>query len=222
MESHSLAVTRTARFVTLGPTRGALQEVWFVLHGYGQRASVFARAFEPIRAPHRLIVAPEALSRFYLPGHQRVGASWMTKEDRENEITDYVAYLDAVRDHLLGGREGVRTVLLGFSQGGTTASRWAALGATAPDRLILWGGEIAHDLDLDAHRERLSRLGLTFVIGSDDEYITPERLVAQETRLIEHSIPYRLVPYAGGHQIETDVLHALAANVGPPAAPAAP
>ena len=215
MPEHPIPVTRSARYYTLDPT-GEVREVWFVLHGYGQRAADFLESFEAIQNDHRLIVAPEALSRFYLKDHKQVGASWMTREDREAEISDYVAYLDAVYDRVVSGldRNRVRVVVLGFSQGGTTASRWAVLGQSAIDRLILWAGDVAHDLDLDAHHAALSRLGLTFVVGSEDTYITPERLVAQETLLIEHSIPYRLIPFSGGHHLKTNVLQSLAEGIG--------
>src|SRR6476469_3720019 len=100
--SHSTVVPRTARYYTLGPTHGFPRELWFVCHGYGQLASRFLRQFAPLDDGTRLIVAPEALSRYYLDPvaerrHQReprVGASWMTREDRFAEIVDYVSYLD--------------------------------------------------------------------------------------------------------------------------------
>ncbi|MEZ4763957.1 MAG: hypothetical protein R3C26_12480 [Calditrichia bacterium] len=35
------------------------------------------------------------MSRFYLQStNGRIGATWMTREDRENEIADYLAYLN--------------------------------------------------------------------------------------------------------------------------------
>src|SRR5258705_7905505 len=91
-----MTVSRMARYFTIGrPDR----EVWFVLHGYGQLAARFLSRFEPLDDGGRLIVAPEALSRFYLTedsAERRVGASWMTREDRLTEIEDYVQYLEAV------------------------------------------------------------------------------------------------------------------------------
>ena len=100
-----------------------------VLHGYRQLARRFLRRFEPVAGDHRRIVAPEGLSRFYAdPGRGRhgpasaVGASWMTREDRENEIRDYVAYLDQLWQHLRTDSPGrTRLVVLGFSQGVATA-----------------------------------------------------------------------------------------------------
>ena len=81
MQEHHFSTPRTARYYTLDPAE-AVREVWFVLHGYGQLAGAFLRHFERLQDGARLFIAPEALSRYYLPGHQRVGASWMTREDR--------------------------------------------------------------------------------------------------------------------------------------------
>src|SRR5207237_799567 len=64
------------------------------------------------------VVAPEGRPRFYLtesPTERRVGASWMTREDRLHEIDDYVRYLDAV--HVDLKLPNTRITALGFSQG---------------------------------------------------------------------------------------------------------
>jgi len=96
---HHLPVSRTARYFTIGEPDASLTELWFVCHGYGQLAGRFVRHFESIDAPHRMIVAPEALSRFYVEvagkthADTHVGASWMTREDRLSDIEDYVEYL---------------------------------------------------------------------------------------------------------------------------------
>lgn len=213
MQEHYVAARRTARYYTLDPAEEA-REVWFALHGYGQLAAYFLPPFEALQNGHRLVVAPEALSRFYLPGHQRVGASWMTKEDRLTEIDDYLAYLDALYDRVFEtlDRRRVRVHVLGFSQGAATASRWATLGRVEADRLILWAGELAHDLDLKAHAAALRRLNLTLVVGTEDEWITPKRLAEQEAILIEHSIPYRLRPFKGDHRLDVETLKLLANN----------
>src|SRR5262245_60478000 len=98
LREHELTVRRTARYYTMGGEGGALRDVWMVCHGYGQVAARFARHFNGIATPERLLILPEALSRFYIDVAARevVGASWMTREHRQAEIADYVAYLDAV------------------------------------------------------------------------------------------------------------------------------
>ncbi len=87
-----------------------------------------------------LVVAPEAMNRFYLvtptsaPARDRpVGATWMTREDRDSEIADYVEYLDALFDEVASdaANGGARVNVIGFSQGAATATRWVAHGRCA-------------------------------------------------------------------------------------------
>src|SRR5881396_3950063 len=99
MHEHHLSVSRTARYFTLGERSAAVEEVWFACHGYGQLGARFLEKLRVLDDGTRYLVAPEGLSRFYLsesPTERRVGASWMTREDRLAEIEDYVRYLDAV------------------------------------------------------------------------------------------------------------------------------
>lgn len=206
MSEHHLSVPRTARYETLG-NEAAPAEIWFVLHGYGQLAARFIRQFAALDEGTRLIVAPEALSRFYLEGGgtEKIGASWMTREDRLTEIADYVRYLDAVYG-AVGAETSQRVVVLGFSQGTATAARWLAMGTARADRLILWGGEVPPDLDLAAARPRWGETALTLVVGSADQYITPKVLARDEERLRAHDIRYRVERFEGGHEIPADVL----------------
>lgn len=214
MQEYRITVSRMARYFTTGrPDR----EVWFVLHGYGQLAERFLRHFESLDDGTRLIVAPEGLSRFYLtesPSERRVGASWMTREDRLTEIEDYVRYLDAVYADVLSlvDRSVVKVRVLGFSQGATTACRWVTMGAARVEHLIVWGGEVPPDLDLTREPAvgRLRALRLSLVYGSRDEFFTPKVVAATEGRLHEHGIPHELVPFVGGHEIDASVLNQLA------------
>jgi predicted esterase len=214
LTEHHLAVPRTARYYTLGQPGAATREVWFVLHGYGQLAGRFLRHFTALDDGSRLVVAPEALSRFYLaaPGepHDKVGAAWMTREDRLTDIGDYVRYLDLTAAAIARGlRRAVPMIALGFSQGTATVARWAALGATVIDRLILWGGEVPPDLDLSAAALRWQRLRLVLVAGERDEYITEKVLARDIARLDEHQIAHEVVRHSGGHEIVESVLQEL-------------
>jgi len=219
LQEHHLSVTRTARYFTLGTIGPGEGEVWFVLHGYGQLAGRFLRHFEPLAQAGALVVAPEGLSRFYVddvppPPERKVGASWMTREDRLGEIEDYVRYLDAVYEEVFRGvkRPAVRVTVLAFSQGTATACRWLARGVARADRLILWGGDVPPDLDLAGARSRLAPLALTLVVGRRDEYITAKLLARETARLTAHGIPFRIVQFDGGHEIEPQVLLELAAR----------
>jgi predicted esterase len=211
MQEHHFSTSRSARYFTLGSPEHAA-ELWLVCHGYGQLASRFLERFRPLETERRCIVAPEGLSRFYLtesPAERRVGASWMTREDRLHEIDDYVRYLDALYAQIVP--RGARVTALGFSQGTATVCRWTALGSARVDHLIVWGGEVPPDLDLADARvgERLRASGLTLVFGSGDQFFTPKIIAATEARLREHKIPYELVPFEGGHEIDDATLRGL-------------
>jgi len=202
IQEHLFSTPRSARYFTLGSLEDSA-DIWFVCHGYGQLAARFLERFRPIEAKSRCIVAPEGLSRFYLPEsatERRVGASWMTREDRLHEIDDYVRYLDALYRHIAHG--AARVTALGFSQGTATVSRWAALGSSRIDRLILWGGEVPPDLDL----QRLRVSSLTLVYGTRDQFFTPKVVAANEARLREHKIGYDLVSFDGGHEMSEATL----------------
>jgi predicted esterase len=220
---HHITVERSARYETLGPRDGSAQEIWFVLHGYGQLAKDFIRLFANIDDGTRQVVAPEALNRFYLVGpdaapaaERPVGATWMTKEDRLSEINDYVSYLDAVAARELQPYRGTapRVIVLGFSQGAATAARWILGGEIRPAHTILWGGFLPPDVDPSA--DALRATSVQIVLGSRDRFLSAERLAEEERRLREHEFGYRLIRYEGGHGIGSitlrEVAHALRAD----------
>ena len=212
MQTRRVNTTRRARVQTLGDLDSA-RDVWIVLHGFGQLASDFLAPFAPIATDGRAIIAPEALNRFYREkagetthAARPVGATWMTREDREAEIADYVDYLDEVARQLAPGRS---VTALGFSQGVATLMRWIAFGTTPVSRVIVWAGEIPKELDLLAQRARFPRQGLDLVIGSVDEYATWADVGDQRRRVEDAGLPSRLHIFDGGHRIDRGTLLAL-------------
>jgi predicted esterase len=212
--SHHLRVPRTARYLTLGDIESA-EEVWFLLHGYGMLAESFLRWFEPVVRPGRLLVAPEALSRSYFEenGARRVGASWMTKEDRDTEIEDYVRYLELLAERVLAGIAArPRVEVHGFSQGTATACRWVAFGHRRVDRLILWGGGVPPDLPLDRFGPVLSQAGLEIAIGTRDTFISEAEVDREQARLAAAGLTPLVHRFDGGHRVDAATLRTLTAE----------
>lgn len=212
MTEHHISVRRTARFYTLGTPGTHIKEIWFVCHGYGQLAKYFIRHFDILDDGSRLIVAPEGLSRAYLENMSgRVGASWMTKEDRENEIADYIAYLNQVYDEILQQVGATpKITLLGFSQGTATICRWFDNGHIRADKLILWAGLLPPDFDLASHRQTFQQTDLLVVLGTKDEYATPKNTAPQRQALAQHRIPYQFHSFNGGHHLDSEILEKIA------------
>ena len=222
-EERHLTVPRSARYAVLGSTDGELSEVWFVCHGHGQLARRFLSRFLPLERPDRLFVAPEALSRYYLSPPRGgphapdapVGASWMTYEDRDAEIEDYVSYLDLLHDQIFArvDRAAVRLWVLGFSQGVATVARWVARGKVEPDRVVFYAGVLPSELNARS-AARLARISpLTIVLGTDDEFARPDLIAQQEARLRELGVAHETIRFDGGHEITPQVLGRLAGSV---------
>jgi predicted esterase len=212
----SIRVTRTARYFVSGDPSPDTRELWFVLHGYGQLAEPFVRAFAPISADHRVFVAPEGLSRFYLdePAKRHtespMGASWMTREDRENEIADYVAYLDDVAAKVGRVAPNAAITVLGFSQGVATACRWLALGKARAARMILWGGSVPPDLPKDRGAQLFHEASVTIVAGRKDMIVPVKFMQKERATLAEGGVTSEFMEHDGGHSLNSEALVRLA------------
>jgi predicted esterase len=216
-ETRQLVVPRTARYLTVGNTAGRLEDVWFLCHGYGQLASDLLAQALVLVSEARLLVAPEALSRFYHEDHKRVGASWMTREDRLAEMEDYVRYLDLLYRDVFAvvDRSRVEVRVLGFSQGVATAARWVARDQAKVDQLVLWGSAIPPELDDEASLSKLRALELTLVSGTRDRFLGEEEWAEQRARLERHAVAFERRTFAGGHRLDDDTLRAIAARRAP-------
>jgi len=178
MEAHKITVPRTAHYYTIGTPSKAIRQLWIVAHGYGQLAKKFIYKFEEFDDGKTLVVAPDALSRFYFKGFSgSPGSSWMTREDRLDEIADYVGYLQTIYDLFVPQlSDSVQINFLGFSQGCATICRWMMAKFPRFDHLVLWAGLLPEDLDYRPHLDYVQAKKPLFVYGVNDEFITPERI----------------------------------------------
>jgi len=199
---HNIVVDKTATYYTLGDINKATT-IWFVLHGYGYLAEYFIKKFEPIVNEHVCVVAPEGLSKFYLNGVEgRVGATWMTKIDRENEIKDYINYLNQLYGVIRNNRSDLKINVLGFSQGGATACRWISDGKINVDNFILWASVFPDDMNFNT----ITDVNTFFLYGDNDEWVTDERVSKQKEVFKLANIDIDPIIFQGNHDIPKEVL----------------
>lgn len=214
-ESHHIRVIKRARYYTLGE-RSSVRDLWIVCHGYGQLAGRFINSFATIAAPGRLIVAPEGLHRFYIDpppmpaAERRVGATWMTREDRESDIADYIDYLDALTAELLAQHPEARVRALGFSQGSATVLRWAVRATRTPQHIILWAGEVPADVDWAMGARKLRGTRIDAVRGDRDDLTARENFENNLRRLADAGLSYTLHEFSGRHHLDDTLLAQLA------------
>lgn len=205
MLARKITVPKTARYFLSAEPDARVNEVVFVCHGYAQLANEFLEEFASLQSEHRLFVAPEGLHRFYHKGgSDKVVASWMTKEDRLDDIADYVQWLDqAAADVLMQCPPDVKITVLGFSQGAATVSRWAAFGMTDIDHLILWCGFFPPDLPAGI---KVKCKALTVVTATDDRFINAATEEKNLTALASIFATYKHVRFEGGHELHAGTL----------------
>ena len=194
-----------ARYHKLGEVQDS-GTVWVVLHGYGQLSGYFIQKFEVLHELGHCIIAPEALSRFYLSGfHGRVGATWMTREDRENDIENYLKYLNTVFDHEIKNKN-VNLNILGFSQGAATASRWVTQSKISFKKLVLWAGIFPPDMDIMQSKTRLEDKQVFLTYGTLDKFITHEKLQEQKDITTLLGVKPSVITFKGEHEIDSATL----------------
>lgn len=218
MEEKKTRFDFEARYFTAGTLDAATRQVWVVIHGYGQLAQYFLKKFNLIAEQGVFVIAPEGLSRFYLSeltnagrADNRVGATWMTRENRLMDIDNYIRYLDAVISKELGGSNAPVT-LLGFSQGCATACRWATHGRLRFDRLILWAGLFPPDMDFVKGHNVLEGKKTYMVVGDQDPYLNAERMKEFDALSEKLDITPKKVVFEGKHELNETVLMRFATN----------
>lgn len=206
-ENH-IQVTRTQRFFAAGELH-AEGRLIMALHGYGQHPHFFLQKLTVLAGNRSLVVAPEGLHRFYTQGMSgRVGASWMTKDDRLNDIADQYTFINQllIQPHWIFAER----ILLGFSQGAAAAVRFFCADEQQRfNRLVLWAGSFPPDLPLPENAERLNLVGIDVVIGTDDEFIKQNDVDDLVQRFEAANVRYRLHTFDGKHDLHEATLRSL-------------
>ena len=165
--SHSFKASKTYRFFCI-PSENSSKNLLVALHGYGQLAAFFIKKFNAC-SNNYTILAPEGPHRFYKNGYSgRVGASWMTKEARVDDIKDNINWLTEWLTSHLKENKYDKIILLGFSQGGATAARWYYNNPNLFDQLILWASVFPPDISKPKIKLPNNNL---YVVGKNDEFI---------------------------------------------------
>ena len=203
-----------ARYYKLGTISAETKKVWFVIHGYSQLAQYFIKKFNILEDPKTCIIAPEGLSRFYLEditsrsqsGNNKVGATWMTKENRLMDIQNYITYLNKIYTQEIPVNFAGEITLFGFSQGAATVSRWALDGRVDFKRLILWAGIFPPDMDFHKGSDLFKSKEIIEVFGKQDPYLTDDRL-KEMTKVNERlGLTPKIIAFEGGHEINSEIL----------------
>jgi len=201
-----IEVVKTARFFCTSEEFHLAEDVWVVLHGYGQLASRFLSRFEELGTQKRIFIAPEGFHRFYTDdNHSKVGASWMSRESRETDIEDNLRFLDQIIGELMLPLTA-KIHLLGFSQGAATAVRWFCASKLGFTSLTLWAGSFPPDVSLSFYSEKFRSLKVLLVAGENDR-IVPQQAMREVLRQLEkEGVAANMFEHKGVHEVRSSDL----------------
>jgi len=211
VQHHNTTIQKTAYYSTLGEANVTVKYLWIVCHGYGQLASQIIHKFSDIATEEHLFIAPEGLSRFYWnEAKGQVGSSWMTKQDRLHEVKDYCNYLQGLLDRYLPlCHKNTKVMAFGFSQGVATVWRWMIRNKPQLHALIMWAGMTPEDLNFLEDSEYLSTISIFSVHGTQDQYLTEDRVNFQLRLEKEQQLNIEHFTFEGKHLIDRTTLYKL-------------
>ncbi len=201
LQEERISVERSQRVYKLN---NEADENLIVFHGHGQLAKFFIKKFEFLNNNFN-IIAPEGMHRYYLDGYSgRVGATWMTKEDRLTDIDEQIAFLNKVLEK--NNLNPEKTRLIAFSQGIATCARWIAAEKHLFKQLVFWAGNFPPEIELEQDSNYWENLDLHYVFGNQDEFFSETRVKALFESLDAKG--FRMKTHIGDfkHEIEEEML----------------
>ena len=145
---HNISFEFTSSYITYNKLTNKTENIWIVFHGYGQLSKYFIRRFDVLEGDKNYIIAPQGLSKFYVDeDFKNVGASWLTKEDKESDLLNQQKYLIKLMDELKSKIDfsKIKINLFGFSQGVSAFTRLLINYNMKIDNIIIWAGWVPNE-----------------------------------------------------------------------------
>lgn len=201
-------LTLTAPYHTYGNLTTSTKTIIVAFHGYGQLAKYFIQKFDFLDEEKCYVIVPQGLSKFYLKNHTRVGASWMTKENRLLDLKNQLHYVQTVFEAETQGVDWakVRLIILGFSQGVATVSRWATANKILFDKFIVYAGQIAYELTEKDFDFKKSKSEVICLLGDNDQFYNGENVPKFEAGFKAVFPKGKFEIFEGKHEILREVL----------------
>ena len=202
----SIQVSKTAHYYLSVP-KGEVCSIVFVIHGYAQLASDFIEEFTSLKNNSCLVVAPEALSRFYNKERKPV-ANWMTSHERESEIEDYIGYLNQLKSEVFNRFGKLPISVLGFSQGVSTTMRWIQQNDSYLNEVHLCSGSIPPELN-EENFEFKEGTRFYYYYGDEDRLLKAEKAKNEIHLLSRLTKEMSYIAFRGRHEVPKQALENL-------------
>ena len=196
---HTIDANVLGRYLVVSPKAEKHAPLLVGFHGYGENADQHLEALGKIPGVERWNLASvQALHRFYKRRSNEVVGSWMTNQDRDQAISDNIAYVRKVVAALRATTDHeTPLVYVGFSQGVAMAYRAALCCGHRCAGLLILAGDIPPEL-----KTKSPELFPPILLGCgrSDPWYTANKLDADLTFLRSKQIAFETVLFDGGHE----------------------
>ena len=202
-----MQISHTVYYSVQVPEQRGPHPLLIVLHGFGQVAGQFIKVFEPLARKGILVAAPQGAHQLYTNlKERRVGFSWLTKYERDQSVSDFVAYMEQFYKLLQETCEvdSQRVFMLGFSQGVSMAYRTWAHSSLPVRGVIACGGDLPPDIV--EQLEGLPPIQILLVHGRQDKEVSPEKAQEALKHLRARGLKPELFDFEGGHVVPSVAL----------------
>ena len=206
---HHISFEFSSSYITYNKLTDKTENIWIVFHGYGQLSKYFIRRFDVLEGDKNYIIAPQGLSKFYVDeDFKNVGASWLTKEDKESDLLNQQKYLIKLMDELKSKIDfsKIKINLFGFSQGVSAFTRLLINYNMKIDNIIIWAGWVPDEF-FNINKNVLKDTNLFFVVGNKDKYYNNPIMkgyIEKFKKTLNKEIDYFV--FDGGHIVDRKVL----------------
>ncbi len=205
--NEKIQISHTVYYSVQVPEQMGPHPLLIVLHGFGQVARQFIKVFEPLAQKGILVAAPQGAHQFYTHLKKgQVGFSWLTRYERDQSVSDFVAYMEQFYKLLQETCEvdSQRVFMLGFSQGVSMAYRTWAHSSLPVRGVIACGGDLPPDIV--EKLQGLPPIQILLVHGRQDEDVSPEKAQEAIKHLRARGLKPKLFDFEGGHVVPSRAL----------------
>ena len=198
----TLTIQRKAHYYIQVPNKKIIT-VLIVLHGYGQKAEDFIHEFKKLKSSNILVIAPEAISKFYNKKGEAV-ANWMTSHERIDEIEDYCNYLNQLLEIIKEDYKFDKLYVLGFSQGVSTAFRWISTMNNNSVAFYACAGTVPPELKAVDFEGK--EIVVNYYYGDNDRLLNLEKAVLQIDKINELGLTVHATKFNGKHEVPKECI----------------
>lgn len=195
-----VSYTANNSYSTLNTLTSKTKNVWIVCHGLGYLSKYFIKYFKDLNTDENYIIAPQAPAKHYLKNeYKHVGATWLTKDNTQQNIPTVLNYLDSVLEAEKIPNDK-HIIIFGFSQGVSIASRWISQRKIRCNTLVLYAGKLPREFTKDNFKQVNNTV---LIVGDKDPYVTPETVSLEKkyaAELFGNTVEF--ISFNGVHEVK--------------------